>query len=96
MAEITAAAVKELREKCGLPMMDCKKALGESDGDVDAAIQWLRERGAQILAKRADRETTYGRFGIYTSIAGGQGAMVGADVRECFGHTERGVHPAGQ
>jgi elongation factor Ts len=76
MAEITAAAVKELREKCGLPMMDCKKALGESDGDVDAAIQWLRERGAQILAKRADRETTYGRFGIYTSIAGGQGAMV--------------------
>lgn len=76
MAEITAAAVKELREKSGLPMMDCKKALSECDGDVDAAIQWLRERGAQVLAKRAGRETTFGRFGLYTKMETGPGAMV--------------------
>ena len=76
MAEITAAAVKELREKSGLPMMDCKKALDECDGDVEAAIQWLRERGAQVLAKRADRETTFGRFGLFTNMEGGPGAMV--------------------
>ena len=76
MAEITAAAVKELREKSGLPMMDCKKALDQCDGDVEAAIQWLRERGAQVLAKRADRETTFGRFGLFTNMEGGPGAMV--------------------
>ncbi len=76
MAEITAAAVKELREKSGLPMMDCKKALDECDGDVESAIQWLRERGAQVLAKRADRETTFGRFGLFTNMEGGPGAMV--------------------
>ena len=75
MAEMTAAAVKELREKSGLPMMDCKNALSECDGDVESAIQWLRERGAQVLAKRADRETTFGRFGLYTNMEG-PGAMV--------------------
>lgn len=76
MAEITAAAVKELRDQSGLPMMDCKKALTECEGDVGAAIQWLRERGAQVLAKRSDRETTFGRFGLYTSMENGLGAMV--------------------
>ena len=76
MAEITAAAVKELREQSGLPMMDCKKALTECEGDVGAAIQWLRERGAQVLAKRSDRATPFGRFGLYTSMENGLGAMV--------------------
>ncbi len=48
MAEITASAVKELREKTGLPMMDCKKALTESQGDVEKAIEWLRIRGKKV------------------------------------------------
>ena len=76
MAEISAAAVKELRDQTGLPMMDCKRALTESGGDVNAAIQRLRERGAQVLAKRSDRDTTFGRFGLYTSMENGQGGMV--------------------
>ena len=76
MADITAAAVKELREKTGLPLMDCKKALSECDGDQDGAIQWLRERGAQVFAKRSGRDTAFGRFGLHTNIDEGIGAMV--------------------
>jgi elongation factor Ts len=76
MAEITAAQVKDLRERTGLPMMDCKKALTECAGDVDKAIQWLRERGAQVLSKRSDRETSFGRFGIFASFDPPLGAMV--------------------
>ena len=76
MAQITAAAVKALREKTGLPMMDCKNALTESDGDESRAIDWLRKRGGQIQDKRSDRETAFGRMGIYTSLEQGVGAMV--------------------
>lgn len=76
MAGITAADVKALREQTGLPMMECKKALTECDGDQDAAVKWLRERGAQVLSKRQDRETAFGRFGLYTSLEPGVGAMV--------------------
>lgn len=76
MAEITAAAVKELREKTGLPLMDCKKSLSECDGDQEAAIQWLRERGAQVFAKRSDRDTAFGRFGLHADIDDSVGAMV--------------------
>ncbi|MDP6447204.1 MAG: translation elongation factor Ts [Pirellulaceae bacterium] len=73
---VTAAAVQSLRKKTGLPLMECKRALTECDGDEDAAVQWLRERGAQVLAKRADRETSFGRFGIYASVEGPAGAIV--------------------
>jgi elongation factor Ts len=76
MAGITAAQVKDLRERTGLPMMDCKKALSECDGDAERAVQWLRERGAQVLSKRADRETSFGRFGIFASFDPPIGAMV--------------------
>ena len=76
MPEITAAAVKSLREKTGLPMMDCKRALNETQGDAEAAIQWLRERGAQVLANRSGRETSFGRFGIYASFSPAAGAIV--------------------
>jgi elongation factor Ts len=76
MAGITAAQVKELREKTGLPMMDCKKALGECNGDADAAVQWLRERGAQVLSRRVGRETSFGRFGLYCRFDPPVGAMV--------------------
>src|SRR6478736_4645889 len=55
MAEITAALVKELREKSGVGMMDCKKALQENGGDIDASIDWLRAKGLSKAAKKADR-----------------------------------------
>jgi len=76
MAAISAAEVKSLREKTGLPMMDCKQALTECNGDAEAAVRWLRERGAQVLNKRADRETAFGRFGVYASFDPPLGAMV--------------------
>jgi elongation factor Ts len=76
MANITAAAVKSLRERTGLPMMDCKKALQEAGGDEDAAIELLRKAGKQTMDKRADRETSTGRVAIYTDMDAGVGAMV--------------------
>ena len=76
MAEITAATVKALRERTGLPMMDCKKALDECDGDSEAAVQWLRERGATVFSKRADRSTNFGRFGLVAGHDQAVAAMV--------------------
>ncbi len=67
MAEITAAAVRALRDQTGLPMMDCKKALQESGGDVDKAVDLLRKAGAKMMEKRAGRATSSGRIAIYLS-----------------------------
>ena len=61
MAEITAAAVMKLRKMSGQGMMDCKKALGETDGDLDKAMELLRKKGLATLEKRAGRDTTEGR-----------------------------------
>ena len=55
MAEITAALVKELRDRTGAGFMDCKKALNENDGDMEKAIEYLRKKGAATAEKRADR-----------------------------------------
>jgi len=71
---ITAEEVKKLREKTGLPLMDCKKALTESSGDFDGAIRWLRENGVKIQTGRADRVTEFGRFGLFFNDS--VGAMV--------------------
>ena len=60
MAEITAALVKDLREKSGAGMMDCKKALQENNGDVDASMDWLRTKGLAKAAKKADRAAAEG------------------------------------
>lgn len=76
MGEITAAAVKSLRDKTGLPMMKCKKALEAADGDEQTAIEQLRVEGAKTQAIRSDRETAFGRMGIYASIDPPAGAMV--------------------
>ena len=73
---VTAADVKKLRERTGLPLMDCKRALGEADGDQDKAIELLRKRGQQVLEKRSDRETAFGRFGLYTGADKDCGAIV--------------------
>ncbi|MDA7976412.1 MAG: translation elongation factor Ts [Pirellulales bacterium] len=76
MAAITAAAVMALREKTGLPMMECKKALTECGGDTDQAVEWLRKQGVKTQAMRADRETSMGRLAVYTDLEKGVGALV--------------------
>jgi elongation factor Ts len=74
MAEITAALVKELREKSGAGMMDCKKALTENNGDVDAAMDWLRTKGLSKAAKKADRVAAEGLVAV--AVDGARGAVV--------------------
>jgi elongation factor Ts len=74
MAEITAATVKELRERTGAGMMDCKKALGETQGDMEAAIDWLRAKGLAAAAKKAGRTAAEGLVGV--AVAGNRGAVV--------------------
>ena len=74
MAEITAAAVKELRERTGAGLMDCKKALGETQGDMEAAIDWLRTKGLAAAAKKAGRTAAEGLVGV--AVAGNRGAVV--------------------
>jgi elongation factor Ts len=76
MAEITAAAVMALREKTGLPMMECKKALAECGGDTDQAVEWLRKQGVKTQSLRADRETSCGRLAVYADAAKGVGTIV--------------------
>jgi len=76
MAAITAAAVMALREKTGLPMMECKKALSECGGDTEQAVEWLRKQGIKTQALRADRETSMGRLAVYTDLEKGVGTIV--------------------
>lgn len=76
MPEITAAAVMALREKTGLPMMECKKALAECGGNTDQAVEWLRKQGIKTQALRADRETSTGRLAVYTDLGKGVGSLV--------------------
>ncbi|WP_439552662.1 translation elongation factor Ts [Falsiroseomonas sp.] len=64
MAEITAALVRDLREKTGAGMMDCKKALVESDGDMEGAIDWLRKKGLSAAAKKSGRVASEGLVGV--------------------------------
>ena len=78
MAEITAALVKDLRERTGAGMMDCKKALAETNGDIEAAIDWLRKKGLSKAAKKADRVAADGLVGVAVA-AKGKG-MAGAAV----------------
>ena len=82
MAQITAALVKELREKTGAGMMDCKKALGENDGDVEASIDWLRTKGLATAAKKAGRVASEGLVGI--AIDGAKGAVVEINAETDF------------
>jgi elongation factor Ts len=74
MAEVTAALVKELREKTGAGMMDCKRALGDSKGDIEAAVDWLRKKGLSAAAKKAGRVAAEGLIGVATR--GPAGAVV--------------------
>jgi elongation factor Ts len=76
MPEITAAAVKALRDRTGLPMLDCRRALQESGGDEEAAIDLLRKAGKKVLQEGAGRETSEGRIAAYASLDPGVGSIV--------------------
>lgn len=74
MAEITAALVKELRERTGAGMMDCKRALSETDGDLDEAVDWLRTKGLAAAAKKSGRVAAEGL--VAAAVDGAKGALV--------------------
>jgi elongation factor Ts len=76
MAEISAAQVKELRERTGAGMMECKKALQEADGNIEKAIDILRAKGASKAAKRSEREAKEGTIGSYVHMGGKIAVMV--------------------
>ncbi|HTY65494.1 MAG TPA: translation elongation factor Ts [Alphaproteobacteria bacterium] len=82
MAEITAALVKDLREKTGAGMMDCKKALTETGGDLEGAVDWLRKKGLAAAAKKAGRVAAEGLVGV--AAAGSRGAMVEVNAETDF------------
>jgi elongation factor Ts len=76
MAEVTAALVNAFRKETGLPLMDCKAALTEAGGDQEKAKEILRSKGKSLAGGRGDRETAFGRFGLYKSMSPGVGAIV--------------------
>jgi elongation factor Ts len=82
MAAITAVLVKDLREKTGAGMMDCKKALTETDGDVEAAVDWLRKKGLAAAAKKSGRIAAEGLVGV--ASAAGRAAMVEVNAETDF------------
>jgi len=82
MAEITAALVKELREKTGAGMMDCKKALGETSGNLEEAVDWLRTKGLAAAAKKAGRTASEGLVGV--AVDGTKGAVVEVNAETDF------------
>jgi len=82
MAEITAALVKELREKTGAGMMDCKRALSEVQGDLEKAVDWLRTKGLSAAAKKAGRVAAEGLVGVAAS--GNRGAVIEVNAETDF------------
>jgi len=82
VADISAKAVKELREKTGAGMMDCKKALAENDGDLEAAVDWLRTKGLAAAAKKAGRVAAEGLVAV--QINGNKGAVCEVNAETDF------------
>ncbi|MFI4988082.1 MAG: translation elongation factor Ts [Alphaproteobacteria bacterium] len=82
MAEISAALVKELREKTGAGMMDCKKALAETGGALEPAVDWLRKKGLAAAAKKAGRVASEGLVGV--AVKGAAGALVEVNAETDF------------
>ena len=77
---VTAALVKELREKTGAGMMDCKKALNETNGDMEAAVDWLRTKGLAAAAKKSGRVAAEGLVGVVVDGTKGAVAEVNAET----------------
>lgn len=84
MANISAGQVKELREKTGAPMMDCKNALTESKGDIEQAVVLLRKKGMATAAKKAARVTSEGMVGHYIHAGGKIGVLVEVNCESDF------------
>ena len=84
MAEVTALMVKELRERTGAGMMECRKALVESDGNIDNAIKWLREKGISKAESKASRETREGIIYSYIHFNGKLGVMIELNCESDF------------
>ena len=84
MAEITAALVKDLREKSGAGMMDCKKALQENNGDMEAAVDWLRTKGLSKAAKKSDRAAAEGLVAGKLSDDGKTGVLIELNAETDF------------
>jgi elongation factor Ts len=84
MATITADAVRELRERTGAGMMDCKRALTEADGDVEKAVALLRERGLAAAAKKAGRDAREGLVGSYIHTGGRVGVLIEVNCETDF------------
>ena len=84
MAKVEAKAVKELRDKTGAGMMDCKKALVESEGDVEAAIAWLRQKGLASAGKKAGRVASEGLVESYIHTGGRIGILVEVNCETDF------------
>jgi elongation factor Ts len=82
--EITAATVKQLRDKTGAGMMECKAALTEANGDMEAAVTLLRKRGLAQAAKRAGRTTAQGTIGSYIHLGGKIGVLVEVNCESDF------------
>jgi elongation factor Ts len=82
MAEISASLVKELRERTGAGMMDCKKALSEAGADLDAAADWLRKKGLAAAAKKAGRVAAEGLVGV--AVDGGRGVLIEVNTETDF------------
>lgn len=88
---ITAAMVKDLREKTAAGMMDCKKALTECDGDMEKAVDWLRQKGLSKAAKKAGRATSEGLVGFELAADGKSGVAVESQVRNRLRGSRRQV-----
>ena len=84
MVNITAAQVKELREKSGAPMMDCKKALTEASGNIEEAVILLRKRGVSLAGKKATRVTSEGAVGHYIHAGGKIGVLLEVNCESDF------------
>jgi elongation factor Ts len=84
MSQITAAMVKELREKTGVGMMDCKKALADNDGDMEKAVDFLRKKGLATAQKRAGRAMSEGTIQAYIHMGGKIGVMVEVNCESDF------------
>ena len=84
MAEISAKTVKELREKTGAGMMDCKQALAETDGDVEKAVDFLRQKGLAAAQKKSSRVTKEGAIDSYIHAGGKIGVLVEVGVETDF------------
>ena len=84
MADISAQAVKELRERTGAGFMDCKRALEETGGDIDAAVALLRERGQAAAAKKAGRDVREGLIGSYIHTGGRIGVLIEVNCETDF------------